>query len=266
MHSALYKGWVYHQRIRPSRHRLRYRAYWLLLDLDEIDAVARHLKIFSYNRGNILSFHDRDHGEGTPRALRSQIEEHLRAAGLSEAGHRIELLCMPRVLGYGFNPLSVYFCHDHNGMLAALVYEVSNTFGERHSYLIPRTPSLDPIIRQRCEKRFYVSPFLDMDMNYDFRLAEPEEALSVSILGSNADGPIIFASIKARRFRLSDANLLRAVCTHPMLTQKVIAAIHWEALRLWMKGLTLRTRPSAPEMPVSDVCPHKRALRKEEYV
>jgi len=257
-HSALYKGWVYHQRIRPRRHRLRYRAYWLLLDLDEIDSIAQRLTIFSHNRGNLLSFHDKDHGTGSSPALRPQIEAHLQAAGLAEAGHRIKLLCMPRVLGYGFNPISIYFCHKANGDLAALVYEVSNTFGERHSYLIPRKPSPDPIVRQRCDKRLYVSPFLDMEMNYDFRLAEPGEALSVSVLGSNANGPIIFASMKAHRFPLSNAHLLRAMCTHPLLTQKVIGAIHWEALRLWLKGLKLRSRPSAPEMPVTTVCPHAR--------
>lgn len=265
-HSALYKGWVYHQRIRPSRHRLRYRGYWLLLDLDEIDAIAKRSKIFSYNRSNILSFYDRDHGEGSPKAPRLQIEEHLHEAELGEAGHRITLLCMPRVLGYGFNPLSIYFCHDRNGKLAALVYEVSNTFGERHSYLIPRKPSRGPIVRQKCDKKFYVSPFLNMEMSYDFRLAEPDEALSVSVLGSNAEGPIIFASMKARRATLSDTNLLRALFTHPLLTHKVIGAIHWEALRLWMKGLKPHSRPNAPERPVTTVCPHARVLRKEEYV
>ncbi len=266
MQSALYMGWVYHQRIRPSRHRLRYRGYWLLLDLDELETAARRLRTFSYNRSNILSFYDQDYGERSSRALRSQIEEHLRTTGLPDAGHHIRLLCMPRVLGYVFNPLSIYFCHGRDGELAAVIYEVTNTFGERHSYLIPRKPSPDPIVRQRCDKQFYVSPFLDMEMSYDFRLTKPEEALSLSVLGSNAEGPIIFASMKARRFALSDANLLRAACTHPLLTQKVIGAIHWEALRLWAKGLKLRPRPGVPEMRVTSVCPHPRVRREEDYV
>ena len=236
------------------------------LDLDEVDSIAQRLSIFSHNRGNVLSFHDRDHGAGIASTLRPQIEAHLHAGGHSDAGHRIKLLCMPRVFGYSFNPLSIYFCYGANGALSALVYEVSNTFGERHSYLIPHKASPDPIVRQRCEKQFYVSPFLDMEMSYDFRLTEPKEALAVSVLGSNADGAIIFASMKANRYPLSNTSLLHAVCTHPLLTQKVISAIHWEALRLWMKGSTFHARPSAPNRPVTTVCPHTRALRKEEYV
>ena len=262
-HSALYTGWVRHARLRPRRHQFRYRAYWLLLDLDEVESLAKGFVLFSVNRTNLLSFHECDHGDGSLRPLRAQIESHLVAAGLALAGGRITLLCMPRVVGYAFNPLSVYFCHDATGDLSAILYEVTNTFGERHTYLIPVEPSCGPHIRQICPKDFYVSPFLDMDMTYAFRVVEPGHRLSITILGSDAAGPVIAASLDARRTELTEGNLLRAFCTHPLLTQKVIGAIHWQALKMWRKGLRLRPRPPAPISPVTNA--QARAHQKEEH-
>ena len=120
-----------------ARTALRYGVFWLLLDLDEIDTLARRLRLFSRNRFNALSFHDRDHGEPGAGALRAQIERHLADAGIDIGGGAIRLLCMPRIFGYAFNPLSVHFCYRRDETLAAILYEVHNTFGERHSYLIP---------------------------------------------------------------------------------------------------------------------------------
>jgi len=137
MNSTLYVGSVMHRRLRPRRHRLRYRVFWMLLDLDEIERLPRVLRLFSHNRFNAVSFHDADHGDGSATPLRAQVERHLAAAGIALGGGAIRLLCMPRILGYGFNPLSVYFCYQRSGLLAAILYEVHNTFGERHSYLIP---------------------------------------------------------------------------------------------------------------------------------
>ena len=137
LRSTLYAGIVTHRRVRPRPHRLRYRVFWMLLDLDEIGQLPRRLRLFSHNRFNALSFFDTDHGDGSGRPLRDQVEGHLRAAGLATDGGAIRLFCMPRVFGYGFNPLSVYFCYQRDGSLAALLYEVHNTFRERHSYLIP---------------------------------------------------------------------------------------------------------------------------------
>ena len=137
LRSTLYAGTVMHRRVRPRAHRLRYRVFWMLLDLDEIAALPHILRLFSHNRFNAVSFFDNDHGDGSGRPLRAQVEEHLQAAGIAPDGGPIRLLCMPRVFGYGFNPLSVYFCYQRDGSLAAMLYEVHNTFGERHSYLIP---------------------------------------------------------------------------------------------------------------------------------
>src|SRR5580658_140903 len=173
LRSTLYAGIVTHRRLRPRPHRLRYRVFWMLLDLDEIGRLPRRLRLFSHNRFNALSFFDTDHGDGSGRPLRDQVEGHLRAAGLATDGGAIRLFCMPRIFGYGFNPLSVYFCHRRDGALVALLYEVRNTFGERHSYLIPVGASDDAVIRQSCDKCFYVSPFLDMSLRYDFRVVPP---------------------------------------------------------------------------------------------
>lgn len=249
---SLYVGRVMHRRLRPRGHRLCYRVFSLLLDLDAIDGLASRLKLFSRNRFNLFAFFDHDHGARTGEALRLQVEGHLRAAGLESDGGPIRLLTMPRILGYAFNPLSIYFCHRRNGALLAVLYEVSNTFGERHTYLFPATTTHEPI-RQKCGKGFYVSPFLDMELTYDFRLVPPAERFSVSITASDAHGPILAAVHAADRRPLSDAALLRAFLTTPLLTLKVIAGIHWEALRIWLKGVGLRDRPPAPERAVTIV-------------
>ena len=137
LRSGLYTGRVGHTRLRPRRHALSYGVFMLLLDLDEAAELARRLRWFSLGRFNLLSFHARDHGDGSDTPLRVQVERHLAAAGLAADGGAIRLLCLPRVLGYVFNPLSLYFCYRRSGELAAILYEVSSTFGERHTYLIP---------------------------------------------------------------------------------------------------------------------------------
>ncbi len=248
--SALYVGRVTHRRLRPRPHSLAYRGYWLLLDLDEIDSVSGRLRLFSHNRFNLFSFYDADHASGSGK-LRPQIERHLSDAGIDIDGGAIRLLTMPRLLGYVFNPLSIYFCHHRDGTLAALLYEVSNTFGERHSYLIAVSEPENNPIRQRCEKLLYVSPFLGMDMRYDFHVIPPGQQTSVTVRAADASGDVVVATLNGVRTPLSDARLLRVFVTHPLLTAKVTLGIHWEALRLWLKGMRLQPRPSAPETPVT---------------
>jgi uncharacterized protein len=248
--SALYVGRVTHHRLRPRRHRLAYRTYWFLLDLDDMPALARRLRLFAYNRYNLFSLHDEDHGSGADVPLRTQIEDHLASGGIDVDGGRILLLAMPRLLGYAFNPLSVYFCYGRDGALSALVYEVHNTFQERHSYVIAVDGGRGAV-QQHCAKRFYVSPFLDMDMRYDFSVEAPGDAVRVTVRGSDHDGDIIAATLFGRREPLTDARLLGVFLSHPLLTLKVTIAIHFEALLLWLKGLRLRPRPAAPEPPVT---------------
>ncbi|MDE2405495.1 MAG: DUF1365 family protein [Sphingomonadales bacterium] len=240
--SALYVGDVLHRRTRPRAHRLRYRIWSLLLDLDELDAVAARLRWLSRNRFNLLSFHDRDFGDGSATPLREQAERQLAAAGLDFPLGAVRLLAMPRVLGFGFNPLTVWYCHDDAGRLRALIHEVHNTFGERHSYALPVAADADDV-RQHCAKRFHVSPFLPMAMDYAFRLTPPGERLAIAITASDADGPVLFASQTATARPLTDAALARVFVTHPLLTFKVVAGILWEALRLLAKRVPVFTHP-----------------------
>ncbi len=256
--SALYSGQVMHQRLRPRRHRLYYRLYMLLLDLDDIDACAARLRLFSRGRINLFSFHDRDHGAGTSEPLRAQVERHLADAGLASDGGPIRLLTMPRVLGFAFNPISVYFCYRRDGGLAATLYEVNNTFGQRHSYLLPVTRGSGPVIRQATPKRFHVSPFMGMDMDYAFRIVAPASALGIAITGSDAAGAVITAVLTARRQELTDRALLRAFLAMPFVTLKVAAGIGWEAARLWLKGVPVRDRPAPPGEPVTTVADAER--------
>jgi uncharacterized protein len=252
--SALYTGTVAHRRLRPKPHRLRYRVFSLLLDLDEIPALCTRLRLLSHRRFNLFSFDERDHADGSGTSLREWAERHLARAGIDLQGGPIRLLAMPRVLGYGFNPISVWFCYFRNGTIAALLHEVHNTFGERHTYLIPVAPGGEPrTISQSCIKEFHVSPFMAMDMRYDFRIHLPADRLSLVIRGGDTDGPLIVASVAYRRHELTDAALLRAFVGTPLLTLKVIAGIHWEALRLWIKGIKPHPHPSAPDCRVSIV-------------
>jgi len=246
--SALYSGIVTHRRLRPRAHFLRYRVFMLLLDLDEVEARLPRLRLLRAGRRGLMSFDPRDHGDGSTVPLRQQIAARLAEAGLPADG-AVRLLCMPRVLGHGFNPLSVYFCYRACGALGAILYEVSNTFGERHSYLI-RAPATGEV-RQGAPKRFHVSPFLDMDLVYDFRVTPPGEEVAVCISVLGAEGPMLSAAFTGRRSRLDDQGLLLAWLKHPLLTLKVVAAIHLEALRLWRKGIAYRPRPPAPVAPVT---------------
>lgn len=248
--SALYAGSVMHHRLRPKRHRLRYSIFYLLLDLDEVDALAGTLRLFSYNRFNLFSFHDRDHGEGAMISPRDRVERHLQEAGIESLGP-IQLLTVPRILGYAFNPLSIYFCHRQDNSLSAILYEVSNTFGERHIYLIPVASDVKGPIRQESRKSLYVSPFMSTDMVYSFSVVPPGKDLAVSVIGRDTEGPMIVAKLAATRQDLSDETLARAFCTYPLLSLKVIAGIHWEALLIWLKGIRLHHRPSPPDQPVT---------------
>lgn len=250
--SALYLGSVMHRRFTPRAHRFRYRAFWLLLDLEQIDALSKQLWFFSLGRFNFLSLYNSDHGDGSAVPLSIQVATHLKNAGIDLNGGSVRLLCMPRVLGYGFNPISIYFCQYSDGALAAMLYEVHNTSGERHSYLIPVADSARTI-HQRCAKEFYVSPFLDMEMAYQFSLRAPDDQIAISIRAGQSERPVMTACLLGRRKALNDASLLRAFLMVPILTLKVTMAIHFEALRLWLKGMRLRTRPAPPEHLVTTI-------------
>jgi DUF1365 family protein len=251
IHSAIYAGSVVHTRLRPVRHRLRYRMFTLLLDLDEIPALSARLRWFSAEKFNLFSFSARDHLSGGAPSLRAEVENALAAAGIDAEGGQILLLAMPRVLGSVFNPLSLFYCHDRAGSLRAILYEVNNTFGERHSYLIPVSGKVATELRQACEKGFYVSPFMDMALDYRFRLVLPGARLAVAIDVRDSAGTVLTAGFTARRQELTDAALLAGFLRHPLLAAQVLGGIHWEAAKLWRKGLRLRPRPTPPAAAIS---------------
>ena len=242
MNSALYAGRVVHARLRPKRHKLSYRVFSLLLDLDEIDALSRRLRLFAHNSAAVFSFHDRDHGDGSGN-LRTWVEAQLGAAGVTLAAPKITMLCYPRIFGYVFNPLTVWFCHEGDE-LRAILYEVHNTFHERRTYVIRVAPGANAI-EQSCSKELYVSPFVPMDCEYRFHIEPPGEKVVVAIDETDPQGLLLRASFAGIRQPLTDASLLRALFAYPLMTLKVTAAIHWEALKLWAKGVPVfRHRPA----------------------
>ncbi|WP_457302305.1 DUF1365 domain-containing protein, partial [Phyllobacterium sp. P5_D12] len=248
--SAIYAGKVTHKRLRPREHFLRYRMFYMLFDIDEIDRIAQAHWLFSRNRLNLFSFFDRDHGNKFDTGncsfnLRAYAEYHLREAGMQTDFGAIHLMTMPRILGYVFNPLSVYFCYDRAGGLTGLIYEVNNTFSQRHSYVfsLGNSQSNDGPLHQECAKEFFVSPFMDMALRYDFTITRPRDTASVIINGKDSEGLIIATAFAGKRREFTDGELLKLAFAYPLLTLKVIACIHWEALCIWMKGVGLKSRP-----------------------
>lgn len=241
--SGLYCGLVAHTRFKPRRRALRYRIFMLLLDLDELAALDRRLKLFSAGRFNLVGFDPRRHGDGSTTPLKAQVEAKLAAAGVATGGP-VRLLAMPRVLGHGFNPLAIYFCHDAQGALSAVLYEMSNPLGERHGYLIPAPHDAQGMVRQACAKAFHVSPFLDMDLGCAFRIRGPGETVIAAMDVHDEKDLVLATSFCGRRRELSDLALLGAWLSHPLMSLGVLAAIRLEALKLWLKGG--RVRPRAP--------------------
>jgi DUF1365 family protein len=248
--SGLYLGGVMHQRFKPRRHKFRYGIFLALFDLDELERLDHHLRWFSYNSWNVFSLFDRDHLSGKPVALRSEVERLLVLAGLGSDIGAIRLLCMPRVFGYVFNPISVYFCHRRDGSLIATLYEVNNTFGGRHLYLIA-APESDGWIAQRCPKRLHVSPFNDMGLTYKFRVRPPGAEMAFNVNAHDDGGLLLATGFIGRRAEFTDRRLRSLIFAYPLLTFKVILGIHFEAFRLLLKGLRLRPSPPSPPEPAS---------------
>ncbi|GGB44649.1 DUF1365 domain-containing protein [Roseibium aquae] len=236
--AALYSGQVMHHRMKPKVHRFTYDVFTLLIDLDRLGEAGRASRLFSVGRWNMVAFNARDHGPRDGTDLRQHVESLLDAHGLPSPA-RILLLAYPRILGYVFNPLSVYYAYDRSGTLIAIVYEVRNTFGDLHTYVAPVEPGqmTDAGLRQDQAKEFYVSPFIDMDQHYHFRLLPPGRSVRVRILETDKDGPLLSATFSGEYRPFTTRNLLHLCLRIPLLTVKVMAAIHWEAFKLWRKRL-----------------------------
>ncbi len=247
--AALYAGQVMHQRMKPVGHRFSYDVFSLMIDLDRLNEADSMSRVFSVNRRNLLSFHEKDHSGDSRVLLRSYIDALLAQNGLPVRPARVLLVCYPRILGLVFNPLAVYYAYDDGGALSAMVYEVRNTFGERHTYVCPIGPDdvSDAGVRQQCDKLFHVSPFIPMAMRYQFRMLPPGEEIRWRILETDTEGPLLAATFSGVQVPLQTGKILRLVARIPHLTLKIVAGIHWEALKLWIKGVRYIPRPQAPE-------------------
>jgi DUF1365 family protein len=259
--ATLYFGEVMHARLKPMGHRFSYRVMSLLIDLDRLEEADRLSPLFGVNRAALYGFHEADHGERDGSSLRAYAERCAAEHGVELTGGKVLLLCYPRLLGYTFNPLSVYFCYRADNTLALVIYEVRNTFGDIHAYVLPvRDGEVSEAgVRQVQDKLFYVSPFVEMAMRYHFRLSPPGEQVKLRILETDREGPLLAATFCGRRQPLTSAALLRAFFALPLLSVKIIAAIHWEALRLWIKGARL-----VPHLRVAGAKEHNTSLASGE--
>jgi DUF1365 family protein len=244
--AMLYRGCVMHARLKPVGHRFVYRVLNLLIDLDRLDEADRQSCLFAVNRRGLYSFHERDHGPRDGSSLAAYARAAAKSEGVDLSGGKVLLLCYPRLLGFVFNPLSIYYCYGSDGSLRLLIYEVRNTFGETHSYVCAVRPGEESAagLRQARDKRLYVSPFIGMEMRYHFRLSQPADRLKVRILETDRDGPLLAATFHGRQWALTSPHLLVAFLALPFVTLKVVGGIHYEAARLWLKGLRLQPRPA----------------------
>jgi DUF1365 family protein len=234
--SYIYSGNVVHKRFKPKIHFFKYKVFSLLIDLSELELLDKNLKIFSYNKFNIVSFYDIDHGARDGSSIKEWVIDNLKKNNIDNENIQIKLLCYPRIFGYVFNPLSVFYIYDNNSNLISVLYEVKNTFGEQHTYIF-KTDINQNLIQHMCKKKFHVSPFIEMDCTYFFRLLKPGKKISVIIDQNDKEGKILYASQDGLRSEMTNANFIKSYLKHPLMTFKIILAIHFEAFKLWSKGI-----------------------------
>ena len=235
--SKIYTGKVIHKRFKPKEHYFKYNVFSLLIDLNELEEINKYIKFFSYNKFNIISFYDKDHGDRDGSSIQLWVKKNLRNIGIMTEDISIKLLCYPRIFGYVFNPLSTYFIYNKHSELISIFYEVKNTFGEQHTYIFKAQD--EKTVQNKCKKKFYVSPFIEMDCEYHFKTLNPREQLSVVINQNDKDGKLLFASQDGISKDFNNKNLILSYLTHPLMTFKIIGAIHYEAFKLWAKRIKL---------------------------
>ena len=238
----VYLGKVMHARLAPKPHRFSYRVFSILIDIDRIAAANAVSPIFSANQRGLIAFHEKDHGARDGSPLRQFVDRTLIDHGI-EPADRVKLLCYPRVFGYTFNPLSVYFCHHKRKGLTTIIYQVHNTFGQSHCYVkAVDGKAQDAVIRQQADKQLYVSPFITMDTKYHFRVQPPADSVKIRILEQDRNGPLLSATFSGERHPFTTKALAHCLLVTLGLTWKVTVGIHYEALRLWLKGMKLVPR------------------------
>ena len=236
MISSIYNGKVIHKRFKPKEHFFKYSVFSLLIDLSELNQLDKEIKFFSFNKFNLISFYEKDHGSRDGSSLVAWIKKNLEANNIHFKDIKIKLLCYPRIFGYVFNPLSVFFIYNSNEKLISILYEVKNTFGEQHTYIFKVDDDVK-LFQHNCSKKFHVSPFIEMDCNYFFRILKPEDKISVIIDQYQANEKILYASQDGKRVDFNSKELLKSYLKHPLMTFKIISAIHFEAFKLWTKGI-----------------------------
>tara|TARA_R110002126_G_scaffold9595_6_gene43202 strand:- start:3572 stop:4429 length:858 start_codon:yes stop_codon:yes gene_type:complete len=249
----LYHGNVMHSRISPKQHRFQYSVFSLLVDVDRLEDANKLSSIFSVSKFNLVSFYPSDHlAKDSELTLREQTQHIMSEHGIDWQPKKILLACYPRILGKVFNPLSVFYIYQENDIIGAIIYEVRNTFGEKHLYVCPiEEKNLTPDhIKQEAEKNFYVSPFIEMNMRYFFTISEPYQTMSWRILEKQDDTPVLAATYFGRQKVLNTKNLARFFLQIPLLTWKILIGIHFEAVRLWLKGLRYVPRKRAEKSSV----------------
>jgi len=234
--SFIYSGNVVHKRFKPKVHYFKYKVFSLLIDLSEIESMEKNLKIFSFNKFNIISFYNKDHGARDGSSIKDWVINNLKKNNIDTNDIKIKLLCYPRIFGYVFNPLSVFYIYDKNLNLISILYEVKNTFGEQHTYIF-KTGIRHNLLKHMCKKKFHVSPFIEMNCIYFFRILKPGNKISVIIDQNDEDGKILYASQDGVKSELTNVNLIKSYLKHPLMTFKIILAIHFEAFRIWTKGI-----------------------------
>ena len=250
--ATLYSGTVMHARLQPFGHRFEYKVFSLLLDIDRLDEANKASRFFSINKRNIASFYEADHIDvrvsDPKKGIRVYVDTLYESAGIKRPA-RVELLAYPRMFGHAFNPISLYYGYDASGSLTAMIYEVRNTFGERHTYVcaVEQGELSDAGLRQSRTKLFHVSPFIGMRARYDFRLIPPSENLNFRIMEHNENGPLLSATFHAKAEPLTNKTIGLALTRIPFLGLKIVAGIHFEALRLWLKGAKFQRSPKPPE-------------------
>ena len=236
MTSSIYNGTVIHKRFKPKVHFFKYSVFSLLIDLSELNYLNKKVKFFSYNRFNFVSFYEKDHGNRDGSSLITWVKKNLNDNNIDSENIKIKLLCYPRILGYVFNPLSVFYIYDESEKLVCILYEVKNTFGEQHTYIF-KVDNDQKLYQHNCSKKFHVSPFIEMNCKYFFRLLKPGEKISVIIDQYQTDEKILYASQDGQRVDFNTKELIKSYLKHPLMTFKIISAIHFEAFKLWVKGI-----------------------------
>ncbi|MBK5935393.1 DUF1365 domain-containing protein [Halorhodospira halophila] len=245
---ALYVGGVTHRRSIAPQYHFRYRYAAFLFDVDGLPALDARCRLFAYNRSGPISLHDRDYGprDGTP--LRPWIDSVLAERGLDTADGRVLLLTVPRVLNHAFNPLSVWFCLDRDERPRAVLCEVHNTFGEVYGYLLHQDGAPMPFpIRSQATKVFHVSPFLPVDGEYRFRFSALTESLAVAIGYHGEEGRRLSAVQTGERRSLTDGQLLRILGRLPPPGIRALVGIHWQALKIYLRGGRFHSKPESPK-------------------